>query len=534
LKLDSLQVAAGASYHPEKTCLEGTRLGILERLRSWYHGVEGDGGARVLLLVGQAGTGKSSVAHSFAQECMMASRLGGFFAFSKDHGPESMFRTISRSLADLDPIYASALERIIASDSTLTTTSSITLQFHKLLCSPLGSLSILGPIVIVIDALDECPVDRDTVVQCLLESYKYLPSNIRFFITSRPSEAQLLCTNDRVKTIELEPATDSEILSFVQHRLRSFPLQGSGLDNKNFEHLARSSEGLFQYAAVVCNEIRDARGESRLAVFHRLTQHGDKFHKLDVLYSSIIANGLGINGSDSELDQEKLRRFRVVMTSIMFSRTQVTHRDIIGLVSIRSADPNEFFPDVEGLQHSVSIILQPLAALLNGTQDVSATVYPLHSSFRDFLLDQSRSGCLWIGNDLDHARIASLCLVTMNQQLHFNMANLNTSYIANKDIPNFKEKVASGVSAGLSYACQYFSQHLSDSGVKDDDFKSLFMLQEILSSKFLFWIEALSLEKKVLQADIACQFLHHWLKVSKQSFHLLLVLIDVLGWLAYS
>lgn len=515
--LSELKLAGGPGYFPEKACLKGTRVEELNKLRSWCFAGENKQGPQVKLVTAQAGVGKSALAHALALELKKARRLGAFYAFSKNQSPENLFPTIARSLADLDPNYASILTEAITSDSTLATASSLSRQFDELLRIPLEAVSRLGPlgsIVIIIDALDECPTDIREICKFLGDSVKSLPSNIRFLVTSRPSEAQSLLQYETVvQEFKLEHAENSEILAFVHHRLQQLRDIKKGLTVEAFEEIATNADGIFQYAAVVCTEILDARGESPSKVFLRLTRSKGGLNKLDSLYRDVISHGLGIsisnNHSLSEL--EKLKNFRQIMGWVLFSLKPLTHQVLVDFGSVKpQLDSENEFEDAD----FVSACLQPLGALLHGTSNMSSIVLPYHSSFGDFLLRESRSGQFYIGTDIEHhCHLANLCLQLMNRDLHFNMAGLESSYLANKDVENLEAKIDQGISDGLTYACVCFAHHLKYSAATCETFGSLKMLEKILDQKFLFWIEVLALKQIMLEAEKACNILHNWLEV---------------------
>jgi hypothetical protein len=259
--LNSLQIAGRAGYQTEKKCLEGTRVEILDMLRDWCFNDGADEGARLALIVGQAGLGKSAIAHSLAHLCKEARRLGAFFVFANDCGSENLFRTVACRLADVDLSYASKLSEILSGDSDLATTPSISRQFNELLRKPLQSFDFVGPLVIILDALDECSTGRQQVIQCLVEGINSLPSNICILVTSRPAEAKFLreqFDDDlRLRVIDLEtmPVAISDIQRFVSSQLCRLRSERSGqviFSENDFSSLAKSSEGLFEYAAVVC------------------------------------------------------------------------------------------------------------------------------------------------------------------------------------------------------------------------------------------------------------------------------------------
>jgi hypothetical protein len=524
LTLSGLKLAEGAGYLPEKKCLEGTRIKELDDLRSWCFAGEPGKGARVKLVVAQAGFGKSSLAHSLAFELKVEKRLGGFFAFSKDRGAEHFFRTVARSLADLDENYASILAKAITSNSTLSTTPSLKLQFDKLLCEPLHAVSLLGqlgPVVIIVDALDECPLDsqRREIIEFLGKSIESFPPNIRFLVTSRPSEAESLRKHaSTVQVFELGTACDFEVLAMVQDRLGSI----DELNEHDFEVIAKKAEGIFQYAAVVCTEILEPHGHSYHEVFKRLTQLKAGLGRLDELYSSILTHAL-IVPSDKARTAVKLQKFKTIIGWVLFSFVRLTNQALVDIGSVTTStdydstqvsvsDPNA--DDKKG-RSIVSNLLKHLGALFSGASDTSIPVFPLHSSVRDFLLDESRSHEFYIGIEhKHHAKIATLCLKLMDRDLQFNMARLENSYLSNAQVLDFKERVQQGISQGLSYACAYFWQHLRTCSTTLDNRQ---LLHIILTTKFLFWIEVLALKKQTSFAEEACIFLNKELQVRENN-----------------
>jgi len=241
----------------------------MDNIRSWINGTDD---SQAFLLLGQAGVGKSAIAHRVAQEAKQARRLGAFFCFSADTGPENFFRTIARRLADLEPAYASVL--MANTDSSLKTTPSLTRQVEELLTRPFQTLAILGAIIIVVDALDECTINRDELIHCLHENIHLFPKNIRFFITSRPSEATNLARCPWVQTHYLKvdsTSASSDLYTFVKVQLTD-PIEKQvllGFDDSKLNDIVTSSQGLFQYAAVVCITVTTGQNYQYCKFFSR-------------------------------------------------------------------------------------------------------------------------------------------------------------------------------------------------------------------------------------------------------------------------
>ncbi len=142
---------------PEKGCLPGTRTAFLDFIVSW---VNSPGSERSLVLFGQAGTGKSSIAHEIARRFDEMHRLTTSFIFLRKeqskHEAYHFFTTLAHDLSDRYPSFKAALGSIVKGNSSLRLrTRDYPTLFEALVLKPLEGLHIVGPILVVIDALDE-------------------------------------------------------------------------------------------------------------------------------------------------------------------------------------------------------------------------------------------------------------------------------------------------------------------------------------------------------------------------------------------
>ena len=516
LKLDRLRITEGAGRDPNKMCLNGTRVSVLERIHTWIQRGGDGSNARALLAIGQAGVGKSAVAHTIANEYFKSGRLGAMFCFSKDRGSANVFRTIARNLADIDPVYASELSSFITSDAA--TNASLQVQMDEVLLLPFKKHSLIGPIIIVLDALDEC-ADLDPLVKCLINNIDSLPKNLRILMTSRPHEAKELCALPWVKVLNLEnePASNNDILLYAQERLGPQIVKtiAQGPRDDPLTAIAVKSEGLFQYASVVCNEIQTSysykqssrRRESPRQTFIRLVRDGKG--GLDGLYSGILERLY----PSTEANSEELEDFRNVMCWILAAQERLSHNTLIEFGQV--LDGSDAYNDES--YDRVSMTLRPLGALLSGTQDGSATVYPLHSSIRDYLTDTGRSDRFYIGSEVEqHLSLASISLrlLVAPGRLRFNTAGLENSYLKNDEVPDFEARISAAIPASVSYACTYWATHWRQSSRSSSLHDMLDDLGALMNQKFLFWLEVLALRKEVNVAEDACQILILWLSVS--------------------
>ena len=103
--LDSLVCAGRVGLNTEKKCLDGTRTEILNEVVNWINNTDPTA-PRMFWLHGQAGKGKSAIAHTVALQAQNLGVLGSCFCFTRVRQHEELhtklFSTIARDLADRD------------------------------------------------------------------------------------------------------------------------------------------------------------------------------------------------------------------------------------------------------------------------------------------------------------------------------------------------------------------------------------------------------------------------------------------------
>ena len=171
-------------------CMEGTRVELLHKIYDWVE----NGSQNLYWLNGIAGTGKSAVAHTVAEYYAKRGRLGGSFFFSRDQEARSKadfaFHTLACQLANAFPHLKAKIAAVLRDGSVPHTTRSV--QFEKLILGPIKGSSLSAPIVIVLDALDECSdlnASKD-ILNLLVHSFSQANQSIplKVFLTSRPDD----------------------------------------------------------------------------------------------------------------------------------------------------------------------------------------------------------------------------------------------------------------------------------------------------------------------------------------------------------
>jgi hypothetical protein len=505
----------GSRFTPDKGCLPGTRMVFLDFIDNW---VNDPASERCLVLFGQAGTGKSSIAHAIARRFDKMHRLTSSFIFLRKEQSKReayhLFTTLARDLSDRYPSFKTALGRVVKDNSSLRVgTRDYDTLFQSLILEPLKDLHIVGPIFVVIDALDESgdATGRKGLHTFLAKNVIRLPSNFRVLITSRPEDgiesALVGVPSIRVKHMndsELAATIDGDILAFVQETLPSDEFKNYG------DELARRAEGLFQWAAVACGYILDppdSFGLSKTQCINHLLKftadHGQD--PLDGLYKEVL---------EGYYKHEKSRQlFRSIVGLLIASIEPLSIRSLTALRQHTSSSGSD----------AVVLLLRRLGSLLSNVNspDENLPIVPLHTSFRDFLTEKVKSGEFCV--DLRDARhqLAHSCLGLLLSSLKFNICDLETSYLANNNVADLKSRVNKHISPALSYACRFWDDHLEHIGFDTDLYGKL---QTFFNTKLLFWLEALSLTNCVGLAVAACSALNVWL-TSGQGVSLIQLLI---------
>src|SRR6266481_4735630 len=427
----------GSRFSPDKGCLLGTRVAFLDFIINWVNDPTSE---RSLILFGQAGTGKSSIAHEITRLFGKAHRLTSSFIFIRREQSKSetyrFFTTLARDLADRYPSFKSALGEVVKDNTALRVgTRSYDTLFESLILEPLKDLPVVGPILVVIDALDESgdTTSRTGLHTFLAKNLIRLPSNFRVVITSRPEHAivsaLMPAPSVKIKYMddpELAAETDKDISTFLRGRL---PLDRFG---GYVEALTVKAEGLFQWAAVASELILDPPEDfdysGEKCVEHLLEPRTNRSGRdpLDDIYKTVLG-GYFKNQKARDL-------FRSVVGPLI---TSIEPLSIRSLITLRHGTlDNDHDATVTGL-------LSHLGSLLSNvnSSDKNLPIIPLHTSFRDFVTNKDKSGDFYVDVRDAHRQLALYCLDLLLTSLNFTICDLETSYLANNDVEDLNSRV---------------------------------------------------------------------------------------------
>ena len=510
LSLDALTYAKGVGLNKEKKCLDGTRTEILNEIVDWISNTDATA-TRIFWLHGQAGRGKSAIAHTIALQAQNLHMLGACFCFNRVRQHEGLhmklFPTIARDLADRDLRLRPLLAQVIAHNHSLGGTEDIAEQWEKFISEPLSELQgqLQGPstgnIVIVIDALDESGGDtsRAIVLRILSTQSAKLPENIRILLTSRPlvDVEKVLLRARSVRVMSLDAIdvdlTTRDIYLYVSTQLRE--LDGTFSD-KDFCQLAAKSGGLFEWARLACDFVYPSMGVIPKKRFKEIMSHTGGKALLDEMYTTLLRE---VTRGTSEV----LDRFRSVMRQILWLKEPLP-------IGALDAMRQKFRREDD--RYPVGVILGFMASLLSGTGDAATPIRPLHASFYDFLLNEERSKEYFIEERDAQHELALASFRVMEDGLKFNICGLTTPYARDSEVADLAKRTKENIPSNLLYSCRFWANHLQGSEFDSDLAQCLKDL--VTGEKIMFWLEVLGLCKCIKEASWALGLAERWLQVS--------------------
>lgn len=476
-------------------CYPKTRLDYFKVIVDWVFNAAEDK-SNVFWLHGLAGSGKSAIATTVANYFLDHKRLGAFISFDRrgteeDNDPYRVFRTLAYQLSRFDKRIH---DHIVKASEGNAHAMQLSSQFRDLIKHPLELSAISyseGPIVIIIDALDECGsddpgsnYDRGPLLSLLANATSQLPPAVRIVITSRavPDINDNLQGMDNIHIEELKVSPENKDISiFIRQRLSEIAkkrrLAANWLDGGKVATLVERAEGLFIWAATACKLIDSYKPGNQL-------------------------NSL-VNGT-AKITLDELYRRALDSCERDWSNPDFEHDycNILGLI-LAAKDPLspcviDSFSEVQG---SYELISRLGSVLYHQGEDDPVRI--LHVSFREFLSDQSK--CVdprWFIDVPDHnGRLAKRCLEVLGAVLRDRHSQLGL------DEPRTSESL----DKATMYACSYWISHVCEMKTCPEGFGQY--LYDFLAEYLIRWFETMSMMEKSRGTTGLLEQLHKWVVV---------------------
>ena len=512
--VNSCRRAKGAEYRHgnRRACLKGTRDTVLNEIESWANDFDK---SPVFWLNGLAGTGKSTITQTISERLFAEGRLGASFFCSRDFEDRGnlhfIFPTLAFQLAHKYPDFRSHFVSLLQSNPDVAH-ESLYSQMQKLIAEPLRETGIST--VIVIDALDECRDDEpSSAILSVLARFVEEISEVKFFITGRPEpriktgfRLPLLLDSTNVFVLHdvLPSLIENDIRIFLKHELTELAhrreLEGWPRD-KHIDLLCRRAAGLFVYAVATVKFLDSITHlpEHRLDIILKLPESTipegkTRFNPgttLDSLYASIL------QAAFCEADPDVCSKVRTTVGTIVLVVNPLPPPAIARLTGLESRE--------------VILYITLIQSLLAIGKDSDQPVKPFHKSFPDFITDPSRCVDMrfYTSPTHLHLKLAMNCLRLMNDELERDLLSL-PEYSLNSEIEDLQTRIDGRLGLALQYACRSWHNHLTQARGKIAGV--IPYLRDFLESKFLAWLEVLSVLEDMGSASVGLERLMEWLQ----------------------
>jgi len=257
--------------------MSGTRVDILQKVHLWVKSKQ----PLLFWMSGMAGTGKSTIAQSVAEAYDQNGSLCASFFFSRDQQARRetrlLFQTIAFQLGCAYPALKLQIAKALEDPTVLN--STLKRQLRQLILDPISEISdtFSSPVVVVLDALDECEEEDaiSRIIRLLAEELKSLSIPLKFFVTSRP-EAHIRTTFASPKISSGTQAlilhevkladVQNDIQTYVKHELGQIAEECRDIlkhdpwpRDDEVETLVQMSSGLFVAGATAVKFVRPVR-----------------------------------------------------------------------------------------------------------------------------------------------------------------------------------------------------------------------------------------------------------------------------------
>jgi NACHT domain len=486
--LKQLDPVKAANYKKDRSCMEGTRTAILNEIVAWAATPFDpatqldDSTSNVFWLYGMPGLGKTSVANSLCDRLRGSGNLGGsFFCKHDEEDLRESKRVLSTLIAKLVQMWG-PFRKLVA--KTLVDEPQIDAQSTsgELLLNPLKALKKHPPhpLILVIDALDEC---QSTGRIPLLKSLTKACSSVHWLkivVISRPERDIKSFFNEHQiigRDLADDESASKDIRIFTKDRMALVASQQDLAPDwpgkECVDKIVERADGLFQFVETLYHLVNVPEPEPLL--------------------------GRVLGGESQGANTTLHDLYSMVITTRISKPTQLFHSILRAIVAVSAHRPlcDETLAQLLGIEpRVVRSWVNELSSLLSRDDSKKGGIHFRHLSILEFLVGSSCPAEFRVNIKLANSELTRYCLRTMKNELQFNICGLETSCLSNKDILGLNNRVEQSIPDTLQYSCVHWSSHLcydndpvgaEITGLLDDFFAE---------SRPLYWIEVLSLMGK--------------------------------------
>jgi hypothetical protein len=349
---------------------------------------------------------------------------------------------------------------------------------------------------LIIDALDECLVDRTKLLE-FVAKHSYLSSRVKWIVSSRnwpDIEAQLERAGHKVNlSLELNAQSVAAAVDvFIQQKVDQLAQEKqykAEVRHAVLQHLRSNANDTFLWVALVCQDLQTTpkwNVVKRLALFPP---------GLDSLYKRMMDQISESNGAEICLQ---------VLASTAILYRPVTVSELVALVEqLEDLDDLELVRDIVGF----------CGSFLTLRED---TVYFVHQSAKDFLYAKAYNEAFPDGTEDVHRTMFSRSLAILSRTLRRDMHRLKAPGYPIENLKLFEIDPL----AVTRYPCIYWIDHLCDSKLESlansvRHKQVADQVDEFLRKKYLYWLEGLSLCNSVGKGVVSMEKLWSLVQVCR-------------------
>jgi len=503
---------AGHRSGDRQGCLRGTRTDVLLQLERWLGDKQDH---RVFWLNGLAGTGKSTIAQTFAEISFAAGKLGASFfcsrSFEGRSNLQAIFPTLAFQLAYRYSLFRQQLIQVLKASPNIGQ-ETLCSQVETIIVDPLKTTRTQT--LIIIDALDECKDEEPaSAILSVLSRYADKIPNVKFFITGRPeprirSGFRLQSLKPITEVLRLHDvkrsSVDDDIKLFFGTWLTKIAKARSDCDltqdwpsSSDITTLCEKAAGFFIYASTVVKLISSrnrtpAEQLDRIISLPQSTAHEGR-SGIDLLYTQVLEQAVDDMDTDTE---EIYSRFRTVVGAVLL---------------VLNPLPARGFSDLLGVS-SISTTLCSLHSLLLIPQNTEDPIQAFHKSFPDFLTDPVRckDKRFLVEPAVHHAEILLSCLDLMKKRLKKNICNLPNNAVLS-EVKDLSARCKDYIGDALKYACCFWAKHLLMIPVSSSCVKEVEKgINQFFTTCLPYWIEVLALTGNLGAGVYAVNDIEQW------------------------
>lgn len=452
-------------------------------------------GPNILWLNGPAGTGKSTIARTLAEDLDKHSSLAGGYFFKRGNQQRNRMSRVLATLADqtarrLHGFKACVCASLASIDKDAFDNMSYEFQFEKLFETPLQALQATSDdhqaLVVVIDALDES-IEQQFAFKmlCVLSKLGELQPRFNILVTSRATaqlEEQFEALTDsgiEYETLRLQHEFADETRQDIERYMRTTFSQIRKYKKVKRDPWPREAEiqlllsratdpsPLFVYASSLFRFLEGSSPTKQLEKWLQVSSTSSG--QLQEIYQPILADAF------LRFDDEEQQSAEAILQAVIIAATPLSALSLSELLNIELDDVHE--------------VLRQFHAVILQSENSRELISLHHKSFSDYLLSEPASSLEAKDYRIDytaaHSLLANQCLKSMNEGLKRDLLGLGDFSLPKTTATQDRLET---IAASLEYACKQWTLHLDCAQLSAVGAKTV---EDFLKEHFLHWLECL-------------------------------------------